>query len=859
MKYLLFILVFGLWVSLCPAAVIHVPGDQVTIQAGINAANSGDTVLVAEGSYPERIRFGSTAITLASEYLIDGDSLHISATIIDGDTALTSLNSDTGSVVFFPYSTDSSTSLIGFTVTNGVGSFGRDGGGLYIHGSPKIRNCVVSNNSANRGAGIYVYGSAPSIDGCVIADNIGDGISCRETSMGTIVTNSIIAGNSANGLELLSVSSCVVGNSQFLNNGGIGVYNGADPGKTGTNKSFGLEMQDCLIEGNAGRGVKVCDVVGTLLLRCEIRDNADGGIFQCNYEAGFYFVMDSCIIEGNTSELGGALYSWSANFGSISNCLFLNNTALQGGAILLSGSKSFEKTGGAISNCTFVGNNADVGSALNFLWSYDPGLASITNSIIAFNGPGEAVYSPGDSGTVPEFLCTDIFGNEGGDWTGPIADQLGTNNNISIDPLFCDTANNDFHIYDVSPCTPDNNSCDALIGALGVGCNVAVITDLIILDEASFLNIIDHTPTFSWTYSATGPFVQNNFEIAVDTNNDWQDSGVWNPTPFESADTFVTYDGDSLIDGETYYLRLRIGDDGVLSDWYETSFRMNSIPSVPVLLSPAGGEVDDSQPILTLLNSVDADNDSVFYIYEIASDKDFTEIVTTSSTISQQPDSTSWQSDIELTENEKYYWRARATDTYQDSEWPEPESFYVNAANMPPSEFSLIMPPDTSGLPVAALRPTFVWSPSSDPDPLDIVHYILMVAEDSLFTNPIINDSAIFATSYDAQEDLPRNTAYWWKVMAVDQDGAVTRSLNLLSFRTMLCGDANNDGSVSVTDAVYVINYIFVGGAPPQPYAMGDVNCDQSVNISDAVLIINYIFVSGKPPCDLDADMVPDC
>ncbi|MBD3218191.1 MAG: hypothetical protein GF310_07935, partial [candidate division Zixibacteria bacterium] len=29
------------------------------------------------------------------------------------------------------------------------------------------------------------------------------------------------------------------------------------------------------------------------------------------------------------------------------------------------------------------------------------------------------------------------------------------------------------------------------------------------------------------------------------------------------------------------------------------------------------------------------------------------------------------------------------------------------------------------------------------------------------------------------------------------------------------CGDANGDGAVNVSDAVWVINYVFIGGAAP--------------------------------------------
>jgi Dockerin type I domain len=65
------------------------------------------------------------------------------------------------------------------------------------------------------------------------------------------------------------------------------------------------------------------------------------------------------------------------------------------------------------------------------------------------------------------------------------------------------------------------------------------------------------------------------------------------------------------------------------------------------------------------------------------------------------------------------------------------------------------------------------------------------------------------------------------------------------------CGDANNDQAVNISDAVWIINYVFVGGDPPQPnLACGDANGDGQVNVSDAVWIINYVFVGGDPPGD---------
>jgi hypothetical protein len=63
-----------------------------------------------------------------------------------------------------------------------------------------------------------------------------------------------------------------------------------------------------------------------------------------------------------------------------------------------------------------------------------------------------------------------------------------------------------------------------------------------------------------------------------------------------------------------------------------------------------------------------------------------------------------------------------------------------------------------------------------------------------------------------------------------------------------VCGDANGDGKVNVSDAVWIINYVFVGGAAPDPLCVGDANADGKVNVSDAVWIINYVFVGGLPP-----------
>ncbi|MDD3734589.1 MAG: DUF1565 domain-containing protein, partial [Candidatus Cloacimonetes bacterium] len=149
-------------------------GDYTHIQAAIEAANDGDTVLVHPGRYIENIDYIGKSISVCSLEAIDGDSTYISQTIIDGNR--------NGSCVAFR-NAEQNASLRGFTLTNGTGYLTYDeytrGGGVlisntYMTGSTvTLVNCNIYGNHAGMGAGISSTNASLQLSGLNVHHNYG--------------------------------------------------------------------------------------------------------------------------------------------------------------------------------------------------------------------------------------------------------------------------------------------------------------------------------------------------------------------------------------------------------------------------------------------------------------------------------------------------------------------------------------------------------------------------------------------------------------------------------------------------------------------------------------------------------------
>ncbi len=190
--HLLFAFCFLTISAISFAAVLSVPSQYSKIQEAIDFSKDGDEIIVSEGIYIENIKFNGKNIILRSE-----DSLSttiVANTIIDGGKA--------GSVVTFSGTELTTCVLEGFTIKNGLGSYGYGdgvssygGGVLGKRTKATIRNNTITENSAdNFGGGIY--GCAGTIANNNISWNFakqGGGVgNCDRVIMNNIIKNNFV-------------------------------------------------------------------------------------------------------------------------------------------------------------------------------------------------------------------------------------------------------------------------------------------------------------------------------------------------------------------------------------------------------------------------------------------------------------------------------------------------------------------------------------------------------------------------------------------------------------------------------------------------------------------------------------------
>jgi hypothetical protein len=124
-------------------ADLYVPSQYTTIQAGIDAATTGDTVWVADGTYTGT---GNKELTWS------GAVKHITVRSVNGaNNCIIDCQGSGRGFYFYNTGQNSSDLIQGFTIRNG--NVSDDGGVFCWNSSPSITNCTISGNTDTCGVG----------------------------------------------------------------------------------------------------------------------------------------------------------------------------------------------------------------------------------------------------------------------------------------------------------------------------------------------------------------------------------------------------------------------------------------------------------------------------------------------------------------------------------------------------------------------------------------------------------------------------------------------------------------------------------------------------------------------------------
>ena len=284
------------------AATIHVPADQPTIQAGINVAVEGDTVLVAEGTYTglgnRDLSFLGNNICLLS---VGGPDV----TIIDCEAGV----GDEHRAVYLDNGEDSTSIIDGFTIT-GAYTTGFSAALFFLHASATVKNCIVTDNLIS-GISYTNYSTTGVVEDCIISYNDGSGIGYGGPNL--IVSNCQIINNNGSGvrsMEHIRMSNCLVANNTddgILSAGSMiaqviltnctfygnrnGLFYESTPPKSGATASAINNIPwitNCIFSSNREYGVKLFQWGGPGLSCCNSFDNLLG-----DYDIVEFYTLDT--------------------------------------------------------------------------------------------------------------------------------------------------------------------------------------------------------------------------------------------------------------------------------------------------------------------------------------------------------------------------------------------------------------------------------------------------------------------------------------------------------------------------------------------------------------------------------------
>lgn len=332
---------FSLTAGSVLAVDIRVPADLPSIQAAIDQAQAGDRVLVDPGTWPGPIDFLGKDIVVEA---VAGPE----QTVIDG-------GGSTGFVVSFTGGEGRAATLRGFTVTGGFGQGG--------------------SNGAGPGGGIRIEGAAPTLEGNIVAGNIGvlgGGLSVVDGAP-RLVDNRFVANQAlqGGGLYVQGGALDAVGN-RFEDNAAVQFGGGA-----AVVWGAAVALADSQFVGNTASSFGGGLYAGHASLDLSGNDFIGNGRVEAGDWPGSWVVLTGG---------GGGIYSTGSS-GRIDRSRLLDNVAAFGSALYVAGGGGLE-----VVNSLFAGNAAACDCATGVVYA-NSASPRLVNATLAGNGGFVGVFT----------------------------------------------------------------------------------------------------------------------------------------------------------------------------------------------------------------------------------------------------------------------------------------------------------------------------------------------------------------------------------------------------------------------------------------------------------------------------------